>query len=144
MRPIVMLFVAVLAPCAGCSMRAPVPSIEVRDAWARPADSAATTAAYFTVLNHEKATVTLQSESSPFAGSVSLHESMEMDGMAHMMPVTAPVAIAAADSLVLKAGARHLMVMELTRRLTAGDSLPLLLRFTDGRDVRAVAIVRAP
>jgi hypothetical protein len=122
----------------------PPSPIEVRLAWARPADSAATTAAYFVVVNHEPAAVTLTSESSPIAEATSLHETMEASGMMHMTAVQGPVVIAPGDSLVLKPGARHLMASGLTRRLSAGDSLPLVLTFADGRTVRAVAVVRAP
>jgi hypothetical protein len=141
MRP--KLFLLVVFACA-CTARAPRPPIEVLGVWARPADSAATTAAYFVLVNHEPGAVTLASESSPIAEAAGLHETMNMSGMIHMTPVDSPVVIAPGDSLVLKPGARHLMVSGLTRRLAAGDSLPLLLNFTDGRVLKAVAVVRAP
>ena len=130
--------------CIACSAGVPPSPIEVRLAWARPADSAATTAAYFVVVNHESGAVTLTSESSPIAEATSLHETMEASGMMHMTAVQGPVVIAPGDSLVLKPGARHLMASGLTRRLSVGDSLPLVLTFADGRTVRAVAVVRAP
>jgi hypothetical protein len=129
--------------CA-CTARVPRPPVEVVDAWARPADSAATTAAYFVVVNHESTTVTLASQSSPVAEAAGMHESMNMAGTMHMSPLDAPIAIAPGDSLVLKPGGRHLMVSGLARRLVAGDSLPLLLTFADGRILRTVATVRAP
>lgn len=129
--------------CA-CSSGGTKPPIEVRNAWARPADSAATTAAYLTIVNNEAAAVSLASSSSPVAVSAQVHETMLMDGMAHMMPATEPVSIAPGDSLVLKPGARHLMVSGLKQRLVAGDSMLLLLHFVDGREVRAMASVRAP
>jgi copper(I)-binding protein len=130
--------------CFACSAGAPPSPIEVRLAWARPADSAATTAVYFVVVNHEPRAVTLTSESSPIAEATSLHETMEVSGMMHMTAVEGPVVIAPGDSLVLKPGARHLMASGLSRRLSAGDSLPFLLNFADGRTARAVAVVRAP
>ena len=130
--------------CLGCSAGVPASPIEVRLAWARPADSAATTAVYFVVVNHEPGPLTLTSESSPIAEATSLHETMEMSGMIHMTAVEEPVVIAPGDSLVLQPGARHLMASGLTRRLSAGDSLPLVLNFADGRTVSAIAVVRAP
>ena len=36
------------------------------------------------------------------------------------------------------------MVSGLKRRLAAGDSLPLVLNFSDGRVVHAAAVIRAP
>lgn len=141
MRRLIFLSVVLASACTG---RAPIPPIEVRDAWARPADSAATTAAYFVIVNHETALVTLSTESSPIAESVALHETMEMSGMVHMLPLDAPQAIAPGDSLILKGGSKHLMVSGLKRRLAAGDSLPLVLNFSDGRVVHAAAVIRAP
>jgi hypothetical protein len=140
-RPSIILL-AVLA--SACSSRTPAPPIEVRDPWARPADSAATTAAYFVVVNHEAAAATLTSASSPIAQSAGVHETMTMNGTMHMMAIDAPLVITPGDSLVLKPGAKHLMVSGLARRLAPGDSLPLMLNFADGRVLRAVAVIRAP
>ncbi|MEQ1691745.1 MAG: copper chaperone PCu(A)C [Gemmatimonas sp.] len=127
-----------------CADGAPVPLIEIREAWARPADSAATTAAYFVIANHDTTTISLTAQSSPWAESVALHETMLMGDMVHMTPVSAPMAIAPGDSLVLKEGAKHLMVSALARPLVAGDSLPVVLTFGDGRTVRVSVLVRSP
>ena len=132
-----------LAPACGERPPAP-PPIEVHDAWARAADSATVTAAYLTILNHEIQAVTLSSASSPLAESVTMHETMEMNGMVHMMPLDSAQTIAAGDSLVLAPGAKHLMMTGLRRTLAGGDSLPLELRFSDGHVVHATAAVRAP
>ena len=64
--------------------------------------------------------------------------------MVHMMPLDSAQRIAPGDSLVLKEGAKHLMVSGLKRKLAAGDSLPVVLNFSDGRVVNATARVRAP
>ena len=123
---------------------APARPLSVRDAWTRPADSAAVTAAYLVVVNSERQPVTLKSAASPLAESVALFETMDMGGMVHMMPVDTAPTIAAGDSLVLKESAKHLMVNGLRRKLAAGDSLPLELTFADGRVVKVTAAVRAP
>ena len=127
-----------------CIDRPVKPSLVVRDAWARPADSAATTAAYFVIVNHETTTVSLTGAVSPVAESATLHESMKMDGMVHMTALEAPQPIVPGDSLVLTEGARHLMVAGLRRAIAPGDSLPLDLRLSDGRVLRVSAVVRAP
>lgn len=141
MRPRVLLLAAM---AYACTARTPQPPLEVLRVWARPVDSAATTAAYFVLVNHEPGAVTLTSESSPIAEAAGLHETMDMGGTMHMSALDAPLVIAPGDSLVLKPGGRHLMVSGLSRRLVAGDSLPLLLNFSDGRALRAVAVIRAP
>lgn len=137
--------VAALAIAAvACIERPPEPSLSVRGAWARPADSAATTAAYFVIVNHQATTISLTSASSPAAESATLHESMKMNGLVHMAALDAPQPIVPGDSLVLTEGAKHLMVTGLKRAIAAGDSLPLELRFSDGRILRVSAAVRAP
>jgi copper(I)-binding protein len=129
---------------AACSARTSASPIEVRDAWARPADSAGTTAAYLVIINRDSTPVALTAESSPTAESVTLHQTMAMAGMVHMMPLDTPQTILPGDSLALRAGARHLMVTGLRRKLSAGDTLSLSLTFGDGRVVRTTATVRAP
>jgi len=116
----------------------------VRGAWARAADSAATTAAYFTYVNRDTVTVEITSWSSPDAASVELHQTMVMDGMAHMLPTTALPVIEPGDSLVLTPGAQHLMVIGLKRRVAAGDSVTLVIATSRGRSLRFGAQVRAP
>lgn len=137
------LITAAVVLCA-CGRRAPTATIEVRDAWARSADSATVTAVYLTLVNHEVRPVTLSSASSPMAQSVTLHETMEMNGMMHMMPLDSAQTIGAGDSLVLRQGGKHLMVVGLRRTLAPGDSLPLELHISDGRVLHASAAVRAP
>jgi copper(I)-binding protein len=139
------LLLAVLAAACSCG-GAPAASrtLVVRNAWARQADSGTTTAVYLTMVNGSASPVSYTSASSPLAASVSLHETMAMDGMVHMMPLDTAQAIAAGDSLVLAEGGKHLMVSGLRRKLAAGDSLPLLLTFGGGRSVQLAATVRAP
>lgn len=141
MRHPLILSAALACACTGGK---PSPTLEVRDAWARTADTAGTTAAYFSLVNLDTAPVTLSAESSPIAESASIHETMAMGGMVHMVPLDSPLTIPARDSLTLKQGAKHLMVVGLQRKLSVGDSLPFVLTFTDGRVLHASAIVRAP
>ena len=141
------LYAFILAPAiaavAACGREAPR-TLAVRDAWTRPADVATVTAVYLVVENHERAAATLTRVTSPDAESVSLHETMQMNGMVHMMPMDSVQTIAAGDSLVLSEGGKHLMVGGLRRTLAGGDSLALTLSFADGRTVLVTAKVRAP
>ena len=138
------LLISLLVLAAACGREAPGPALQVHGAWTRPADSATVTAAYLVIVNHEPAPVTLVSAASPFAASVTLHETMQMGGMVHMMALDSAQVIAEGDSLVLAEGAKHLMITGLTRRLAAGDSLPIALTLGDKRVLQAMAVVRAP
>jgi hypothetical protein len=138
-----MLLAVLAAGCAGADRPAPPTPLAAHDAWARAADSGMVTAVYFVLRNPETAGVTLTAATSPWAESVSLHMTHEMNGMVHMMPIdSAPVA--PGDSVVFAEGGRHLMVSGLRRKLSGGDSLPLRLEFTGGRSLELKVAVRSP
>ncbi len=144
-RPLTTALALTLAGAIACGGTSATPrTVEVHGAWARPADSGLVTAAYFSLVNHTAAPVSYQSASSPLAADVGLHETMEMSGMVHMMPLDSVPPIAPGDSLVLAEGAKHLMVSGLRRRLAAGDSLPLAIMLRDGRVLHLNAAVRTP
>lgn len=133
---------AVLA--AACAPTETPQGRAVTAAWARAADSGATGGAYLTIVNHDSVTVELVSvATAPLAASAEVHESMQHDGMSHMMPRTS-VSIGARDSLVMAPGGMHVMLNQLTRALTAGDSVPLTVRFSNGDSVLVRVPVRAP
>lgn len=145
-RPIAAALLLILAAACGGSDTATVavPPLDVQGAWLRPADSGLVSAAYLVIVNRDTAPVTFVGAASALAESVSLHETMEMGGMVHMMPLDSAQVIAANDSLVLAEGAKHLMVTGLRRKLAAGDSLPLTLSFAGNKTIVVTAAVRAP
>lgn len=146
LRPIVLAsLLSCAAACGGSDTAAvAVRPLDVQGAWARPADSGLVSAAYLVIVNRDTAPVTFIGAASALAESVSLHETMEMGGMVHMMPLDSAQVIAANDSLVLTEGAKHLMVTGLRRKLAAGDSLPLTLSFAGNKTVVVSAVVRTP
>lgn len=120
------------------------PPLEVVDAWARPVDSAATTAVYFVLHNREAAPVRVTGFTSPVSEAVMLHESVQRDGIAHMTMLMEPQTVAPGDSLVLKPGGKHLMTEAVVRALAAGDSVRVAVTLGDGRVLQVKAVVRAP
>lgn len=115
----------------------------VREAWARPADSGATGGAYVTIVNADTVSTTLLRVSSPVARTVEVHESMQHDGMAHMM-ARPSLPIAARDSLTMRPGGLHLMLIDLQQPLVAGTSFPLVLHFSTGDSTLVQVPVRVP
>lgn len=115
----------------------------VTAAWARAADSGTTGGAYLTIVNHDSVTVELVGVATTLAASAEVHESMQHDGMSHMMPRTS-VSIEARDSLVMAPGGLHVMLNQLVRALAPGDSVPLTVRFSNGDSVLVRVPVRAP
>jgi len=144
LRPVLATLSVLTAACGSGGPSHAAATLDVRGPWARAADSGTVTAVYLAILNHTAAPVTFASAASPLAESVTLHETMAMNGMVHMMPVDTAPAIAPGDSLVLAEGGKHLMVSGLRRGLVAGDSLPLTLTFADGRTVPVTAVVKSP
>ena len=104
MRPLFVLAATSAAMLSAACTPAETPrGRSVTSAWARAADSGATGGAYLTIVNADSVAVELVGESSPVATSVEVHESMQHDGMSHMMPRTS-VPIGARDSVVMAPG----------------------------------------
>ncbi len=114
----------------------------VRDAWVRPADSGAVSAAYF-VLHAGADSVVLTGATSPVSRAAEVHESMQHDGMMHMQPRPSLI-IPAGDSLVFAPGGLHVMLIDLLRPLAEGDTATLVLRTIDGDSLQITAPVRRP
>lgn len=116
--------------------------VAVRDAWVRPADSGAMSAAYF-VLHAGADSLVLLGANSPVARASEVHESMQHDGMMHMQPRPS-ITIAAGDSLVFAPGGLHVMLIDVLRPLREGDTVSLVLRTAAGDSLQIAAPVRRP
>ena len=105
----------------------------VEDAWVRGLPPGVpNVSAYMTLINTGSEDLVLTGASSPIAGSVTLHGTMNHDGMLHMTTL-ATVTIPAGGELKLESGAIHLMLMELKETPTPGTDVELMLEFTDGQ-----------
>lgn len=121
----------------------PIERIAVRSGWARIADSGATSGAYLEIANNDTVATTLVGVTASDAAAAEVHESMQQDGMAHMMPRT-DVRIAAGDVLTMAPGGVHVMLINLRRALVIGDSVRLRLIFSDSTSMSVTAPVRTP
>lgn len=135
---------AILAALAvACARAKPAGPVQVLDAWARPADSGATGGVYLVLKNTDTATLHITSFETPISTSTEAHETMLHGDMA-TMDIRTELVIAKGATLTMKPGGTHLMLMHLTRRLTRRDTVPVTLRFADGRVFVATAHVRTP
>ena len=98
-------------------------------AWARATPGSATVgAAYFRV--ESPLDDRLIGLSSPVAGKAELHTHVEENGLMRMRAVEGGLAIAAGQELELRPGGLlHVMLIDLNRKLRAGDRFPLVLTF---------------
>jgi copper(I)-binding protein len=98
-------------------------------------------AGYFDLHNDGKQTVTLTGASSPAFHMVHLHLSEEKNGTSTMVMVEG-IEIKSGATLHVAPGGYHLMLMQRTRPLHAGDRVPITLKFRDGQTTRTMFDVR--
>lgn len=116
--------------------------ITITDAWARSSpmlDRAG--AAYMIIHNGGTQADRLLSASTAAAGTVELHQTTEMDGMLQMAPVAA-IEVPADGQAELAPGGFHVMLIDLTQALQAGDEIELTLTFEKAGEINVTAEVR--
>ena len=131
--------------CGTTESAATIPPVEltVRGAWVRAADSGATAALYFALINEGTTADTLTGVTSADAESASLHISTQHGEMMHMSLVTT-LPVPAQDSVLFRPLGAHVMLTGLKRPLIEGDSILATLVFASGRTAGVVADVRRP
>lgn len=105
--------------------------------------SAENTSAYMTIANHSGREIVLTGARTDVAGHVMLHETVERpDGQLAMRHVMS-VAISPGESLELRTGGLHLMLMDLSSPPAPGDEVELTLVFRDGLEKTVSLPVRS-
>ena len=112
--------------------------LEVSNAWARATPAKAENGVAFLTIRTSTPD-RLVSVSSPVAKKAELH-SMEMVGMVMKMRPLAGLDIPAGQSVTLKPGGEHIMLMGLNGPLREGQSFPLTLNF-EKAGTRTVSVV---
>lgn len=115
-------------------------TIEVSDAWARPAT--ANGAAYFTLSNKSDINDTLISASSPIAKSSSLHESVNGNDDISRMESLSSVPLSAGEQIIFKPKGKHVMLMGLSQPLVEGTTFPITLTFEKAGSKQIIITVR--
>ncbi len=97
---------------------------------------------YFTLHNRAETADTILEVVADWADHAMIHETREEDGrvrMSHLSVLPVP----ARDSVVLRPGGLHVMLMRLSRMPVAGDTVEWSLRMSSGATVRVLAPVVA-
>ena len=100
-------------------------------------------AAYLTIVNRSGKTDRLLSATSSIAENVSLHLSEMRNGVMKMSPVK-DLPILSGESVTLKPGNLHLMLMKLNAPLKKGGILPLTLNFEGAGEINVEAHILGP
>lgn len=106
----------------------------VHEPWARAAMAGRTSAAYMTIENTTDTLDRLVAASSPIARTVELHTHIMDGAVMRMRPVTA-IEVNPGEPAVLRPGGLHIMLIDLSRQLRAGETIPLTLRFERAGEV---------
>jgi copper(I)-binding protein len=134
---------AALAFAMGLASEAMGGVLEVTQPWLRePAPGQTNAAIYFRLRNGGSQEVIVEGARVEGAAGAAIHEHRQVDGMMAMR-ATGPLAIAAGTTLGFAPGAYHLMVFGLQATPRAGERLHFCLRFGDGSEQCAEALVRA-
>ncbi len=127
---------------AGCNEAPRATTVEA--AWVRlPAVAGNPGAAYFT-LNGGPSADRLMSVSSPLAIRAEMHDMAMKDGMMAMTPLDAGVEVTAGAKLSFAPGGKHVMLFDISPKVSAGKTIPLTLRFASGATLDATAKAVAP
>jgi len=136
-----------LAMLGTAALAAPPPAarsggVSVENAWVPlPPPGAEVAAAYFTLRNDGHAPVVLVEVSSPLAADAMLHETTVVNGISRMRMLER-LTIPPGRSVTLRPEGLHVMLHSVSKTLAPGDTVPLVLRFANGRTIRISARVR--
>ena len=105
-------------------------SVDIQDAWVRASVPGQTATGAFMKLRAAQG-ATLVSVSSTSAGLAEVHEMTIQAGVMSMRALRDGLALAPGQTVELKSGGRHLMLMDLKEVLRRGDLVDLTLVFRD-------------
>ncbi len=134
--------VATLITLAGCGGPSAPSSIEVSEAWSPETPPGVSVAAgYMTIRNGTAADDAIIAMESPVAAGVETHAMTMEDGMMRMRKI-GNLEVPAGETVELKPGETHLMLIGLQDPLVAGARYPLTLTFKVAGKVQAEVEVR--
>jgi len=128
---------------ASAAAATPSATVAVSDAWIRWLPSNLPAGGYVTVTNTGTRVQILTGATSPDFAEVSLHHSIQRDGVSQMQPVS-QIEIPPGRALRLAGGSYHLMLEQPTRPLKPGDEVSITLEFAGGASTTARFEVRSP
>jgi periplasmic copper chaperone A len=115
--------------------------VSVANGWLRLIVPDRPAAGYFDLDNSTDTAIKLIGASSPGCGQLMLHQSRNVNGVETMAPVQS-VEVPAHKSVSFTPGGYHLMCMSPTAKLSPGSSVPITLKFANGRTISADFAVR--
>lgn len=115
--------------------------VSITHAWVRFVISTRPAAGYFEIDNSTDAAIELIGASSTGCGELTLHQSRKLNGVETMVPIER-VEVPAHGSVTFAPGGYHLMCISPAATLLPGKSVPITLKFRDGKTIPADFEVR--
>ena len=109
--------------------------LAVQQPWTRAAGQGATGAGFMAISNRGAAADRLLSASSPAARAMEMH-TMVRDGEVMRMRAVEAIPVPAGETVALRPGGLHLMLVGLSRPLREGETVPVTLRFERAGEVQ--------
>lgn len=117
--------------------------VSIDKPWMRFIIRATPAAGYFTLKNDSDSAVELTSASSTACGKVMLHQTKQVNGVEHMLMVKR-IKVPAHGTFSFEPGGYHLMCMKPQSSMQVGASVPVTLKFADGKTLTAQFPVKGP
>ena len=141
-KNIFLVLVSVLPLLAACQpSRITSGVLDVKDAWARPAAAGDNGAVYCVIENGTSQDDALLSAGADIATAVELHLS-QMDGDHMSMHEQEQVVLPAGEAVEFSPGGLHVMLVDLTRGLKAGETFDMTLRFEHAGEKNVTVTVK--
>jgi periplasmic copper chaperone A len=111
-------------------------ALQISQPWSRATPKGASVAgAYLKITNDGTAPDRLVGGSSPIAGRFEIHEMSMDNGVMRMRPVKDGLVIKPGQSVELKPGSYHVMLLDLKRPIQKGDHVKATLRFENAGSI---------
>jgi periplasmic copper chaperone A len=139
MKTIPILVASLIALSAGAAFANDykVGTLEIDNPWSRAVPKGGTVAAgYMTIKNNGTTADRLTGASTSVAGKVEVHEMSMDNGVMKMRPVEGGIEIKPGETVTLKPGSDHLMLMNIKHALEAGKTVEATLQFEKAGTVK--------
>ena len=127
----------------GLGSAAAAGALTIQKPWIRLIIKSRPAGGYFTLHNNTTKTVQLTGASSPACGTMMLHQTKEIKGVEHMLPVKS-INVPAHGTLSFHPGGYHIMCMKPQASMIVGHKVPVTLKFAGGRKATADFKVEGP
>lgn len=136
-----LVFLVTIASLLGGCTAPEGESLQVRDAWARPAPQGGNGAVYFVVENHTSETQEIIGVEADIADAAEVHES-QMSGDVMEMHQVNSVMVEPGSTVIFEPGGLHVMLIGLNRDLQTGDQIEVTLHFANDEAIQLVVPIQ--